>query len=145
MTFSQVINDNASTKEIISLLANEKENLKISYSKYSIPKSVQHTLSKLNGCTFRISNSGRIYRKSDMVRIPFMPNKQLVFHSYLNNYGLVLYRQGGRGFQTHCIIYELETSKVVKIADCYVNNKIDNLDSLLLKLYQEDLRFNNVW
>lgn len=144
-SLSQPDNDSIQRVKLIKILTENKKEITVYYKKSVIPKILKRELSLLNEEKFKIVNPHKKYRKTDLVRNPFLPNKQLVFVANYNQFWLLFYHQGGRGLQTHCILAEIIDKEVVYIEDLYVNSNIEEFEQLLDKLNKSSYRVSNLW
>ena len=114
-------------------------------NKRHIPISLKIKLSKLNHQRFRLVNPQKAYRKTDVVRNPFLPNKQLCFVANYGNKWVLVYNQGGRASTVHCILARIEKSKVIEVSDFFILQKVDNKASLIDALKNGKYSESNIW
>jgi len=106
-------------------------NNKVYYNRIFIPRILKKKLREHYHICFRIANPKRLYRKTDVIRIPFLPNKQMLFLIKNKTKYVLVYHQGGRGHHTKFVFVEIVSSKIVYFKVCYVLANIKTVSDFL--------------
>ena len=122
-----------SPDEIKEIISNSLAggNMTVYYKKSKIPRVLRKSLAEEFGGNFRIANPNKQYRKTDVVRNPFLPTRQMVFLITINNYYLFVFKQGGRGHSTYFVFSEVVNNTVSQINMFNVRNSITALPDLI--------------
>ena len=126
---AQEVSSDSIKEMIINIYSIDKDSLSVSYKKSAIPRSLKKELKKKFG-DFRIVNPDCEYRKTDVVRNPFLPNKQLVFIIKYGEYYSLVFKKGGRAHSTYFVFSKIVSNKVKIIAIYYVR-KITTVEEFL--------------
>lgn len=136
MTFSSYSQNEKSYSFVDSLntFASDSCNNKVYYNRIFIPRIFKKKLREHFHTCFRIANPNRLYRKTDVIRIPFLPNKQMLFLIKNKNKYVLVYHQGGRGHHTKFVFVEIVSSKIVYFKECFVHANIITVSDFLEKV-----------
>lgn len=128
--FAQGDSSDSVKQMILGIYSLEKDSLLVSYKKSAIPKSLKKELKERFG-DFRIVNPNCKYRTSDVVRNPFLPNKQMVFIIRNGEYYSLVFRQGGRAHSTYFVFSKIVSNKVEIMRVYNIRNKVTTVDEFL--------------
>jgi hypothetical protein len=115
----------------IEIFVRDSINNEFYYSKRSIPEILKKSIKKYFDSDFYIANPSKKYNKTDVIRNPILPNKQMLFLIQNQNKYALIYRRGGRCLQTYFIFAEIESSEVVLFKVFNINNSICTVDDFL--------------
>ena len=128
---AQIDSSETMRQTIVNVFSKERD-LAVFYRKSSIPKSLKKKLkSTFNG--FRIVNPNKEYRKTDVVRNPFLPNNQMVFLIQNKEHYALIFMNGGRGLSTY-FVYSKIVSNKIEIMKVYTINKTETVEDFLLNI-----------
>ncbi|MFV0599994.1 MAG: hypothetical protein ACK5M0_09790 [Bacteroidales bacterium] len=130
---------NSIKEMIIDIYSVEKDSLSVSYKKSEIPKSLKKELKKKFD-NFRIVNPNCEYRKTDVIRNQFLPNKQLVFIIKYGEYYSLVFREGGRAHSTYFVFSKIVSNRVKIISIYNIRNKVSTVEEFL-----SDISIGNFW
>jgi hypothetical protein len=132
-TFAQVDTLRTIEQTVMDIYSMENDSLEVFYKTSSIPKSLKKELRIMFG-DFKIVSFNEDYRKTDVVRNPVLPNKQMLFLIQKDDYYALVFRKGGRALSTYFVFAKIVSKKVVDMHIYTISNKIETVDNFLLNI-----------
>ncbi|MCL2132161.1 MAG: hypothetical protein FWH36_06910 [Lentimicrobiaceae bacterium] len=128
-------------QKIMEIYTVENQNLEIFYKKHSIPKPMKKALKIKYGDVFcfSIANSGKNYRKNDVIKNPFIPSKQMLFLIRSGEYYALVFNKGGKGHSTHFVFCRIISKEIVEMKIYYIF-KSDTVEDFLSEIQNQKFR-----
>ena len=101
------------------------------YNKSKIPRVLKKTLGTKFGKKFRIANPNMQYRKTDVTKKRFLPSRQMKFLAVVDNYYLLVFKQGGKAHSTYFVFSEVVNNVVCQINIFYISNNVESVQDLI--------------
>ena len=108
----------------------EGKKMDVYYNKSKIPRVLKKTLGAIFGKKFRIANPNLQYRKTDVASLD-LPSRQMKFLAVVDNYYLLVFKQGGKAHSTYFVFSEVVNNVVCQINIFYISNNVESVQDLI--------------
>lgn len=90
----------------ITFTRNDFDSAKVFYKTKYIPDFIKQKYSEGHG-KFKMADTGGYYEATDCIMKPNAPRARLIFFAKMKNKYMLFYEQGGIGWCTYCILFEV--------------------------------------